>query len=600
LTMDDGTGAEAIRESDGIDHAAWHLRPFLLLVLGALCGLAFHGLISDGESWRFTHSAARWGGAGFVAVGGIVLAFSLERLRWLWAVVFALAAGAVVGLVTYNNGGGDWGGGEGWQFFSALLAVAIAVPLFQAARDAGGPRLVYRQVHAHCWTNLVLGFAAVVFVGIVFILCWLLSALFELIGLHLLRDLMQKAWFGWMLSGAALGAAIGLLRDRDSVLRILQKVVMAVLSVLAPVLAVGLVFFVLALPFTGLKPLWEQTKSTTPILLACVFGAVILCNAVIGNRAQDEARSPLLRYPAMALAAVMLPLAIVAAASTGGRIRQYGFTPDRLWAAVFVAFALVTALAYVAALLLGKARWPDRVRHYNIRIALGICAVALILALPVISFGAISAHDQMARLQSGRVSPDKFDWTAMRFDFGPAGVDALKTLRASRNPLVTDLAGRALAQTDRYSGYRMVEQAMSPKTIIVRPNAAEVPQALRDALLPGSRSDDAICTGEGDCLLFWKPGEATAIALLDPCPGQNRQGATCELNPHVLTLQAGKWQAPTRGGGSVTLAWNAAPAIKQALAKAQNEAIARGDIQVREVVQHQLFIGGKPEGEPFN
>jgi hypothetical protein len=39
------------------------------------------------------------------------------------------------------------------------------------------------------------------------------------------------------------------------------------------------VLFVLALPFTGLNALWEATKSTTPILLFCVLGALVLANA---------------------------------------------------------------------------------------------------------------------------------------------------------------------------------------------------------------------------------------------------------------------------------------------------------------------------------
>ena len=74
--------------------------------------------------------------------------------------------------------------------------------------------------------------------------------------------------------------------------RLLQRVVTTVLAVLAPVLGVGLILFLVALPFTGLGALWEATKSTTPILLACVIGALILANAVIGNGAEEEVDQP--------------------------------------------------------------------------------------------------------------------------------------------------------------------------------------------------------------------------------------------------------------------------------------------------------------------
>ena len=32
----------------------------------------------------------------------------------------------------------------------------------------------------------------------------------------------------------------------------------------------------------------------------------------------------------------------------------------------------------------------------------------------------------------------------------------------------------------------------------------------------------------------------------------------------------------------------------------QRAAIERGDIEIREVKQRRLFIGGKPEGQPFD
>ncbi|NWM20069.1 DUF4153 domain-containing protein, partial [Escherichia coli] len=86
------------------------------------------------------------------------------------------------------------------------------------------------------------------------------------------------------LIGLAFGSALGLLREHDAVVRLLQRVVATVLAVLAPVLAIGLGLFLLALPFTGLRALWDATQATTPLLLSCAVGGLILANAVIGNR----------------------------------------------------------------------------------------------------------------------------------------------------------------------------------------------------------------------------------------------------------------------------------------------------------------------------
>jgi hypothetical protein len=99
---------------------------------------------------------------------------------------------------------------------------------------------------------------------------------------------------------------------------LLQNVAMLVLGVLAPVLAVGLGLFLIALPFTGLQPLWEATKATTPILLACAVGALLLVNAVIGNGGDDAPRNRVLRWAALVLAVATLPLVGIAVPSRPG------------------------------------------------------------------------------------------------------------------------------------------------------------------------------------------------------------------------------------------------------------------------------------------
>ncbi|MDP8913276.1 MAG: DUF4153 domain-containing protein, partial [Pseudomonadota bacterium] len=337
-----------------VENEAWPARALLLAALGAILGLAFDFVLKDGES-RWTEDPLRMSAASLIAVGGISFAFTLERLRWLWSLLFALGCGLTVALVFYWNGSpSGWSAGDEWRIFSALLAIAIAAPLFQTVRDEGRWAPFYPEVHAHAWTNIVLWFASWAFVLITWLLAQLLAELFHLIGIELLRDAMRKSWFNLTLVGAALGGAAGLLRDRDKVLGLLQRVVTTVLSVLAPVLAVGLALFVLALPITGLTPLWEKTSATTPILLGAIAGAFILANAVIGNSADEEARGVALRASAMALGAVMTPLALVAAVSTWLRIDQHGFTPERLWALVFVIAVLAVSLTYLWALLRGR------------------------------------------------------------------------------------------------------------------------------------------------------------------------------------------------------------------------------------------------------
>jgi hypothetical protein len=411
----------------------WPLRSWVLAGLGALCALAINRLV--GGVWSLSASdpnAARLAMAAFVAVAGLGFAYTVERNRIVSSVVFAAVAGGITAFVAYWNGTPSASNGEEWRFVCAALAVTISAPLFMAWRDGpGGRHIPYVGAHNRAWTAVVLWFASWAFVGIVWLLVWLLSALFELIKLTFLSELLRHDWAAMMLTGGALGGAIGLLRDREAILGTLQRVVTTVLSVLAPVLAAGLLVFLIALPFTGLQPLWEATKSTTPILIGCVIGALILSNAVIGDAPEDEARIPFVRYSAMALGAAMLPLGIIAAVSTGLRIQQYGLTPDRLWAVVFTAIACAYGIVYLYALARQRLDWAGLVRFGNMRVAVSLCVIAFVLAMPLISFGAISTRDQLARLQDGQTPAAKFDWAALRFDFGPSGKAAVEQLANS-------------------------------------------------------------------------------------------------------------------------------------------------------------------------
>jgi hypothetical protein len=577
-----------MNEAERIEHDPWPFRAVLLLALGALGGLAIHLLTSD--SGRTTEDPLRFGAAAFVAVGGIVFAFSLERLRWKWSAGFALVAGLVAGFVTLWNGNPDgWDSGEGWRFAASLLSVAIAVPLFQAMRDTGRRHLAPHAVHEHVWTNVILWFLAWAFVLLVWLLANMLGGLFHLIGLDFLQRLLRKDWFAPILLGGALGAAVAMLRDRDGVLFMLQRVGRTILSVLAPALAAGLLIFVLALPFTGLGPLWRETEETTPILLACVSGAFVLANAVIGHAAEEEAKARILRWAAMALGAVMLPLAIVAAVSLGKRVGQYGFTPDRLWGMAIVSVAVAVAAAYLLALVWRRLDWARHIRRYNVALAAGVCLLALFLALPIVDFGAISARDQLAMLESGKIAPDKFDWRAMRFDFGPGGLRALERLRDKGAPGLRAKAAAALAAKD-FSGIDSVDRAQRKREAAANIRVLPKPVALPPALIERLSSYNH-CRSQGPCFVFYEAGADSAVAISSPvCPDLREGGIAedlCETQVSTLRLTRRGWGPgdPARASDEVS--------------RAQLEALRRNQVEIRQVTRRQVFIGGHPAGEAF-
>lgn len=546
----------------------WPERSWLLAGLGALFGFGVHLLTRDLGVQDI--SAIRLAGAAFLTVTGLGFAYTLERGRQTSSVAFAALAGLVVAFVVYWNGPPGSSNGEEWRFVCAALTVAIAAPLFLSWRDGPGGRAIsYVGAHNRAWTAVVLWFASWAFVGISWLLLWLLAALFQLIGIDLLSDLLRQSWFGFVLTGGALGGAIGLLRDREAILGTLQRVVTTVLAVLAPVLAAGLMLFLIALPFTGLMPLWEATKATTPILIGCVIGALILANAVIRDEPEDEAKLPILRYSAMALGVAMLPLGVIAAISTGLRIQQYGLTPDRLWAVVFTAIACAYGLVYLTSLTRKRFDWAGMVRAGNLRMAIALCVIAFTLAMPFISFGAISTRDQLARLEDGRTPLSKFDWAALRFDFGPSGKAAVERLaKSGKTADVRTAAATALQSGNRWEAKTVTDAVSLDTRLTILPKKVPLPPALRNAI-----NNQYGCTGEDKCALLYGEGADHAILVT--------KGDVTRLK-----RVTGNWE---RDYGAESA--NDPKAVANSLAK--------GDVTIREIKRRQVFVGGQPVGQPF-
>ncbi|MHA6722591.1 DUF4153 domain-containing protein [Sphingomonas sp. RS2018] len=577
------------------ERESWLLRPIVTATIGAAGALLVQQL-ANGDQVRGDLIVATWRIALACAVGvaAIVAIFTLERRRAAWAAGFALAAGLVAGLVTWWNGSVQPGGAWFVDWWTACLAlsVAIAATLFQTVRDAGSARFDYAEVHGNAWTNVMLLGASVAFTGIAFFTMFLLASLFRLIGIRILSDLMEYGWWNAMIAGAAFGAAVGLFRERDRVVRTLQRLAMAVLSILAPVLGAGLLLFLIALPFTGLTALWDATKATTPILLTCVIAALLLVNAVIGDGEGEEAPNPALRWGAVALGLAMLPLGVIAAVATGLRIGQHGITPDRLWAVTFIAVACAYALAYLVALVRRRQGWAAEVRRANLRLAFGMMGLALLLATPLIGFNAISTRDQVTRLQSGRVTPERFDWSALAYDFGAPGRAALARLAKGGGTAAT-LARTALANTNRWELRDLTEQAARRaavmQTVRVLPQAVPLPPGLV-ALLPGW--DACGDTSNRGCVVLYRPGANEAVMVAGGCvaqPGSERHVTVCAVRR--LALAGGKWR--------VVEPYQAAPTSDEATTAALREAAAQGAVEVRDVTRRQVFIGGRAVGDVF-
>ncbi len=588
---------------------AWPVRTWVLVVLGMVAALAIQQLMDLPDSdWA-------WGKRLvsalilFIGVGALGFGLVWKRGRDVPAIAIALICGLVSGGVLIWNGLPGEGMFFSWQLFCGLVGSGFLLVLFQAAQDRhphlparwNAPGLIgwkrqaldYGEVHRAIWVDALLIGAAMAFTGITMLVVLLLSQMFWLVKIDLLRELLRKDWFPAMLVGAAFGGAMGILRDRAAIIGALQKVAMIVLRVLAPVLAAGLALFLVALVFTGLTPLWA-TGDTTALMLGGALAALFLINAVIGERQEGEAPpARILRWGAQALGLIMLPLVLIAAWSTGLRIGQYGFSPDRLWALTFIILGTVTAIAYAVAIL-RRGDWIARLYRSNLHLAFILGGVALLLSTPLLSFERIATANQVARLESGRVKPVDFDYRGLWFDFGPPGKAAIARLaKSARDDEVRKYAAAVRKMEYRYADgpndvARRSGEALDARLTILPQKVALEPR-LRERL-----TDYDACQPSGICELHYVPGEAYAVMIRAP----DRNCRDCAPVVSLLVRgQKGDWGKGETMNAAVR-AENEAIAVRAAQERTA-AAVRAGKVELRTVQRRQVFIDGEPFGDPI-
>jgi hypothetical protein len=543
----------------------WPLRPWLLAALLGLAGLIIHLVTHEHEdvAWRAAVAA-------FVFFGALGAAFTIERERWKEPAAFALVIGLVMaGLAWRAVQYGEYLPDEQYGFASGCVATALALPLFQASFLKTRFKTPYAEIYHHIWTDAISAAGSLAFTGLSWVALAILSKLFLLVNIHVLDQLMNQGWFGWTFSALAFGAALGVLRNELKILGMLRTVVLLVLSLLAVPLAVGLVFFLLATAISGPSVLWEATREATPTLLACAAGAFVLTCVIVRQDDGAMTRSRVMRGAARALAIVILPLAVFAAVSLGLRLDQYGLAPERLWGLVAVIVACAWGVGYWGALLRGRnAAWPQRLREANFLLALATCALALFLALPILSFATISAGNQLHRLESGKVSPDKFDFAALRWDFGDPGRRALVRLAKNPNARVAELAQAALDQKQRvYFDGREAVRAERDFHLRVQPDDP----ALRKLVLAYLKANPYLCT------------DGCAALDLGALPNGGRKIALVEASGFT------EYELTASGGGNQTVGTFEAPALKPG-----------SKVEIREVPKRYIFIDGKRMMQPLD
>ena len=566
----------------------WPQRPLLFTVLGTACALGLYSLIDnikpldDGFAQRIALAVA-------MSTFCLVFAVVSRRDRWPGATLFSLTAAGVVAGISYWRIHIDWP--HAFNFMALVVALFIAAPFYQASLHTQWRN--YRALHHHAWSNAVIIPLGLLFVALTFAMAYLLAKLFELVGISQLQDWLRMDITPWLLSGAALGASLGALREHDNIIASSQKLVQTVFSLLATPLAIGLGGFLLVLPFTGLDTLWNNTRNTSATLFACALAALVFANAVVRDDADNQSHSRILQLAARLLAVCLAPLALITALAIRLRVEQYGWTPDRLWATVISSLLLCYGLWYLVSAL-RRLQFNESIRQANTVLALLVCALATVLATPLFEFGKVSVKDQLARLNDGRVSEDKFDVAAMAFDYGPAGRNALAELKETATPELVTRMEKVLAAGSRRAA-NIIEQQERPdisSRIIVMNGSGIVPTGLADTI-----QRTGACTHEY-CYLFLSEKERDAVLLNQLC--MTDKGENCRPDVQRYRLHGTRWSHEYHNNKLhevfEALPDEERPGSTKAFNELLNDAVINGKFELRPVQRQQVFINGVPVG----
>ncbi|MFL6675447.1 MAG: DUF4153 domain-containing protein [Massilia sp.] len=340
-------------------------------------------------------------------------------------------------------------------------------------------KIAFYQSHFEiAWKLLIQLLFSAGFVGVTWLVLLLGGQLFLLVKLSFLHELIRKPWFAIPVVAFAFSCAIHLTDVRPAIVQGIRALLLMLMSWVLPVMTLIVGAFILSLPATGLASLWA-TRHAGAVLLCTAAAFVVLINAAWQDGTASASVAWVIRASARAASLLLVPVVALAVYALALRVADHGWTDDRIIAAACLLVASCYALGYAAAALRGG--WLDALPIVNVGAAFVVLATLLLLFSPVADPARLSVIDQLARLSSGKVPVDKFDFAYLRFDGARYGRAALARLEAAASGNAVLRERIAATRTLRGAGDReaVVEDPLQDVAgnLTVWPSGAHLPDS---------------------------------------------------------------------------------------------------------------------------
>jgi hypothetical protein len=418
--------------------------------VGALVGLAMWFLfevaadvVTNPHGYVTLVSLVAGSAAVLLAMAGPL---SLGRAA-LGALMLALPAALALGWASY--------GFDTLERFmqSGLAPVAwgvilfVGTPFLIVALRRDGDWRSYPELFDCAWRIVVRYAAAWLFVGLFWGILLLSNALLEIVDITVIDDLIDIDPMPHVLTGAMLGLAIRVVHEMRDYLS--PFMLLRLLRLLVPVVLVVVGIFVAALPFRPFDGLFGEL-SPAATLLVVALGAVSLVSVAVDKDEDHAVKLGFMRLATEGLALLLPIIAGLAGYAVWLRVAQYGWTPDRLAAALAAGTVTLYGLLYALSVIL-RGAWMQHVRRVNLGMALLVVILAFAWLTPVINAERISTQSQIARYLDGRVTAAELAIWEMQHDWGRAGTSGLAELKALSGAQHAELhRAIALSETTEY------------------------------------------------------------------------------------------------------------------------------------------------------
>ncbi len=294
-------------------------------------------------------------------------------------------------------------------YIFSMIAIAFMLLLIIERYLTGQPWR-YDDLYSASWSNGLVALMTGALGVAVTLLLSLWSALFSVIGIHFFRTLFTHELFIASCGCITVALGISTLRQRETIIRPLSKVAGSLAQLLLPVVVVVELLFLLALPVTGLAPLWGTGNGTA--LLMALTGLALLGTVVYFGETPNSRDYSRGMHVLITIGVIVLPiLCLLSAYGLSLRVLQYGWTVERCWALAIWIVLTGFASSYALAALRHRSDWSLSLGRINRLGLYGSLALLLAIQSPLLDFRKISLASQIERTQL-----EGNEWA--NFDFG--------------------------------------------------------------------------------------------------------------------------------------------------------------------------------------